>query len=78
MIFAGDNTVANIKEFRIVNRWGNLLFEEENFLPNDPTFAWNGNYREQPMNTGVYVWYAVVEFIDGETEVFKGDVTLIR
>ena len=78
MIFAGDNIVANIEEFKVVNRWGNILFDAYDFLPNDPGFGWNGNYRNQPMNTDVYVWYAVIEFIDGETEMFRGDVVLIR
>ncbi len=78
MIFAAENVVTNVKEFKIVNRWGNMLFEYYNFLPNDPTFGWNGVFRNQPMNTGVYIWYAVVEFVDGETELFKGDITLIR
>jgi hypothetical protein len=30
------------------------------------------------MDPGVYVYYAEVEFIDGQIIVYKGDFTLVR
>jgi hypothetical protein len=30
------------------------------------------------MNSGVYAWYAEVQYIDGFKELLKGDVTLLR
>jgi hypothetical protein len=30
------------------------------------------------MNSGVYTWYAEVEYIDNEVEIVRGDVTILR
>lgn len=77
MIFAGKE-VLNIRSFLIFNRWGENLFEAYNFRPNDPDYGWNGWFRGQPLNPAVFVYYAEVEFIDGEVILYKGDVTLFR
>jgi gliding motility-associated-like protein len=70
--------VVEIKSFRIFDRWGNMVFEGNNFQPNDPTHGWNGDFNGQPMNNAVFVYYAEVLFVDGLTEVMKGEVVLVR
>jgi len=70
--------VAQIKSFKVFNRWGEAIIELDNFQPNDPAYGWNGNHRGQIMNAAVFVYFAEVEFIDGETRLFKGDVVLMR
>ena len=77
MIFAG-NDVTKVNSFLVFNRWGETMFEVYNFQPNDPAYGWNGDHRSREMNTGVYVFLAEVEFIDGEVLIFKGDLTLVR
>ena len=72
-IFAGDN-VININTFRIFDRWGNLVYQADNFKANDVLFGWNG-LRYLP---GVYTYFAEVLFKDGVTEIRTGDVTLVR
>ncbi|MCB0707331.1 MAG: gliding motility-associated C-terminal domain-containing protein, partial [Saprospiraceae bacterium] len=76
-IFAGG-TVAKIRSFLVFNRWGETVHQYYNFLPNDPAYGWNGNYRGKPLNPGVFAWFAEVEYIDGFVEIIKGDVTLVR
>ncbi len=77
MIFADDN-VLQIKSFRIFDRWGNMLYFNGPFPPNDPQYGWNGEFEGRPMNSGVYVFSAEVEFVDGRTELLKGEVMLLR
>ncbi len=77
-VFGNPTVVRNIKQFQIFNRWGEQVFLAENFAPNDLSAGWNGRFRGQPMNPGVFAWYVEVEFIDGVTEVFQGDVTVLR
>jgi gliding motility-associated-like protein len=77
-IFADPAQVRVVKTFRVFNRWGETMYEIENFPPNDLTIGWNGKHREQLMNAGVYVYYAEIEFNDGEVVLYKGDVTLVR
>ncbi len=77
MLFAGQ-TVARIKSFMIFDRWGNRVYEAGPFQPNDPNFGWDGTWNGQPMDAGVFVFFAEVELIDDQVKVVKGDVTLVR
>ncbi len=77
MIYGGP-AVTVIRTFNIYDRWGELLFKAENFMPNDPNNGWDGAFKNLRMNGGVFVYYAEVEFIDGEVIEYKGDVTLVR
>jgi gliding motility-associated-like protein len=63
--------LVNITEFKIFDRWGNLVFD-------DPNGQWNGKSRSGvEMPVAAYAWY--VEYtLDGQTYKEKGNVTLIR
>jgi len=74
----GGRDVAEIELFRVFDRWGDQLFEERNFLPNDVTKGWKGRYKDKEVNPGVFIYTAVVRFIDGERILFKGDVTVFK
>lgn len=74
---AGDN-VVQVRQFLVFERWGGLVFQNENFQPNDFSIGWNGEWDGDPAQTGTYVWMAEVEFIDGIVEVFEGGVLLVR
>ncbi|MFQ5445481.1 MAG: PKD domain-containing protein [Saprospiraceae bacterium] len=76
-IYAGPQ-VANIKSFLIFNRWGESVWKYLDFKPGDPLGRWNGRFRGQPMNPAVFTWFAEIEFVDGSTELFEGDVTLMK
>jgi len=77
LIFADDEAVR-VKSFYVFNRWGEPMFELFGFPPNNPTYGWDGTHRGELMNGGVYVYTAEIEFVDGVTELFKGDVLLMR
>ncbi len=76
-IYAG-NSVTRVKRFLIFNRWGEPVFTLLDFDPNDKDAGWDGTHRGQPMNPAVFTWFAEIEFTDGEVELFKGDVVLMR
>ncbi len=77
-IFADTRSVARINVLRIYDRWGEQLFEQFNFPPNDPVFGWDGSLRGKLLNPAVFVYWTEIEFIDGTTELFKGDLTLVK
>ncbi len=77
LLYAGPE-VAKARAFRIFDRWGNLVFYEKDFEPNNPQFGWDGNFEGQPLDPAVFVWQAEMEFVDGSAKVFYGDVTLVR
>jgi gliding motility-associated-like protein len=62
----------------IYDRWGESILIQENFPANDPAYGWDGKFRNQLLNEGVFVYYFVVEFNDGRTKEYKGDVNLVR
>jgi len=70
--------VKNVKKFAVFNRWGESIISLENFQPNDPAYGWDGTFRNQPANAAVFVYFAEIEFNDGEVILYKGDVTLLR
>lgn len=65
-------------DFRVYDRWGELVFQQKDFDFNDENAGWDGNFRGQPCDPGVYIWVLEVEYLDGVREVFKGNSTLIR
>jgi len=74
----GAQEVLLVRSMQIYDRWGEMLFENLNFLPNDPQFGWSGQAKGQNVNPGVYVYVVEVEYVNGETEVIAGDVTVVR
>ncbi len=76
-VFAGKD-VELVLEFNIFDRWGEQVFGANNFLPNDLTFGWDGYFKGKPMNPGVFVYMARVQFLDGETSLLSGTITLIK
>ncbi|MBK9727723.1 MAG: gliding motility-associated C-terminal domain-containing protein [Saprospiraceae bacterium] len=77
-IHGSKEDVTRIHNFQIFDRWGNRVFETRNFQPNDQSKAWNGTFKDQKCNPGVYIYWAEVELINGQKWIIKGDITLIR
>jgi len=70
--------VANIRTLRVFNRWGEPVFRASDASPNDPEQGWDGRFRGELLNSGVFAYFAEVEFVDGRVELLRGDVALIR
>jgi gliding motility-associated-like protein len=75
-IFTEARAIVSI--FQIFDRWGNLVFEQNNCPTNDPTCGWDGNYKNIKANEALYTYRAVVKFFDGTSIDKKGDVMLLR
>jgi len=65
-------------DFKVFDRWGEMVFQVKDFAFNDDSMGWDGTFRNQPCDPGIYVWMLEVEYVDGVREVFKGNTTLIR
>ena len=70
--------VQRIQWLRIYDRWGTLLHELRNAAPDDDAQAWDGRYRGEQVPPGVYVWQMELQLVDGTTEQYEGDVTVVR
>ena len=74
--FAAEDVQIVSYDLMVFDRWGNSLFETH-----DINEGWDGIYRNERMNTGVYVFYvkALVATCGELVDVFKkGDVMLVR
>jgi len=69
-----------IKSLAIFSRWGELVFEVNNVAASDPELGWHGRFgdSDEELMPGVYVYHAMVVYIDGSEETRIGDITLIR
>jgi gliding motility-associated-like protein len=77
LISAGAD-VEEIEAFTIFDRWGNMIYLNEHFLPNDPSEGWDGKRKGVALNHGVYAYKMMAKFADGRSEIRYGDVTLLR
>lgn len=60
-------------EFKIFNRWGQLVFTTNNMNE-----GWDGRYKSRECNGGVYFYLANITLNNGEKILKKGSVTVIR
>ena len=56
-----------------------MVHQLDNVTPSfGGTDGWNGEANNNLMNPAVFVYAAEVEFIDGVTLIYRGDVSLVR
>jgi gliding motility-associated-like protein len=60
--------------FQIFDRWGEKVFETETIGD-----CWNGTYRDEPMNSGVYAYILTYTLDTSEESItVKGNISLFR
>ena len=60
--------------YAIYDRWGELIFETDDVQSK----GWDGTYKGEDCEIGVYAWKAHVTFISGSEKVQSGNLTLVR
>ena len=74
-------TDADLKEISLMEvytRWGDLVFRRANFQPNIPEDGWDGTFKGERLNPGVYVYRIEIIYGDDLKETVFGDITIIR
>ena len=66
--------VAEFDEVLIFSRWGSLVASWKGI----PEISWDGTFKGELMNPGVFVYYIRYTNVDGEQREKKGDVTILR
>lgn len=62
-----------VQDFRIYNRYGQVMFATSNSAA-----GWDGTFRDQPADIGVYHYIITIRFTDKTVRTVKGGLTLIR
>jgi len=72
----GGSDIKIIQEMKIYDRWGSNLFSAVNIAPNSEEAGWDGIYNGAKVGPGVYVYFAKIEFFDGQIKVRNGTITI--
>jgi len=67
-----------IKSAKIFSRWGEIVYEKNDFTANDPTKGWDGTFKGKQLSPDVYVYVIEVMCDNNNIIPFKGNVALIR
>ena len=70
--------ISIIKHMVIYDRWGEKVYEHNNFIAGDRASCWNGTFRGQPSPSGTYVYFIEMECPSGGVFARKGSFVLIR
>ena len=60
-------------DFSVYDRWG-----EKTFTTKDISIGWDGTYRGNICDNGVYAYFIKILFLDGTTQTNKGNITIMR
>ena len=74
----GSLNVAKVDFLRVYDKWGELVFSNSDFSPNDESLGWDGTHRGERLVSQVLVYVTQVTFTDGSTQTFSGDVSMLR
>jgi CHU_C Type IX secretion signal domain len=67
-----------IHSLEVKGRWSNQMFYSNASKFNVETSGWDGLSKDKGAIPGVYIWEAVIEFVDGKKEILSGEVSVIR
>ncbi len=74
---SSSDTGISINNLSIYDRWGNLVFTNNNFGPNNPDQGWDGYFNNDKSEPGVYT-YLLDYTLNGNNKIKAGTLTLIR
>jgi gliding motility-associated-like protein len=74
----GDLSIPQINSLKIANRWGDIVYEENNFIPNESQTGWDGFFKNQKASEGAYLVYLQYRDVLGNHESKVYSLTLVR
>lgn len=77
-VIKGNTCVKQIRKMTIYNRWGEVIYHQENVALSDHTRCWDGQYQGQQVLNGVYPYTVQAELTNGDLTNYQGVVQLVR
>jgi gliding motility-associated-like protein len=74
----GGTDLEEVRSLQVFDRWGGLVYQQENLSPNNQNSAWDGKIRGKPAAEGVFVYVAEILMNDGNSRTLSGKVSLLR
>ncbi|MEM8523424.1 MAG: gliding motility-associated C-terminal domain-containing protein [Bacteroidota bacterium] len=76
-IFASQSSVAEILQFMIFDRWGNIVFERHNLAATDGRNIWDGYVNGKRIVNGTYTCVTRIRLLDGKEELVTQQLTVV-
>lgn len=73
---SSDNLL--ISAYRIYDRWGNVVFQGDDFNVRDDAYWWDGTSRGKTVPNGVYTYYMTLDCEEQGAVPYSGTVTILR
>ena len=77
IVFGNTQAIEEVSSLSIYDRWGNKVFQREDFDLNDYMGSWDGNYRGKALNPDVFIWDMRLLLIDGSSLQMSGNVSIL-
>ncbi len=74
----GNESIMVVRSMQVYSRWGNLVFEANDFPPNEESRGWDGDYRSNQGDTNVFVYKIEVEDSFGNLFFETGPITVVK
>lgn len=75
--FVNAGAGIHIRRLQVVDRWGTIVFQKEDFAPNDPQAGWDGYFRGTRIPSSVVVYSLELELPNGEEYIESGELAVI-
>jgi len=66
-----------IDSFQIYDRWGNIVFEANEFRANSNEWAWDGRHNDKKVDPGVFI-YQIIYTLDNVEKILTGSITVVK
>ena len=63
VVFVPNQGNIQVRNLRVYNRWGEMVYERRNFEPNNPSLGWDGFFDRKRMKPAIFIYRAEVEMI---------------
>lgn len=67
-----------IKLAKVFNRWGEVMYEKNDFKANVESAGWDGTFKGQKLTPDVFVYIFEIVCDNNTTLVYKGNIALIK
>lgn len=69
--------ITNILSLQVADRWGNLVFQANNFAPNQTSLGWDGRLKNQVLSSQTFIYFVEIEMPDKTTKILSGELFLV-
>lgn len=77
-VYPNEATSATINRLLIFSRWGDLIFEQYDLDAASGDSWWDGTYKGESLPPDVFTYFIEVTFVNGNSTLYEGDITLVR